>query len=300
MNIVKQQWINFLFIPETRNRSRSYIHERHIKWQENSGFDQYLLLIAAIFALIGFATLSVAGFTTGFYTVHEFGLQLFPEYFWENITFAGDALVAVTIALLFSYRFPQISLAIVLCALFGGLVIHILKAAISLPRPPAVLEIGTFVVIGPEFQKGSMPSGHTATAFMLAGVLSRCLDSTFKKIGVIFFAALIGWSRVVSGVHWPADVCMGAALGLSVAWFSLILTDRWKMNFSSYLSITTIPLICAFSLLNFDGGFSTTVSTAQILGYFTLGYWLLVWLIEITGSKEKVSQQSIWPAMAVK
>jgi undecaprenyl-diphosphatase len=60
----------------------------------------------------------------------------------------------------------------------------------------------------------SFPAGHAATAFAGAMVLAYVAR---RAAPVLFLtAALIGFSRVYDGVHYPTDVLAGAALGVVV------------------------------------------------------------------------------------
>jgi len=61
----------------------------------------------------------------------------------------------------------------------------------------------------------SFPSGHTSTSFACAYVISRLAPRL--TIPVFVLAALIGFSRVYVGVHYPLDVVVGAIFGLIVA-----------------------------------------------------------------------------------
>lgn len=69
----------------------------------------------------------------------------------------------------------------------------------------------------------SMPSGHSFNAFLLAGMLAYVIFVlTERRITVwpyvpMFWAALVGLSRVELGVHTPLDVTIGGALGLVVS-----------------------------------------------------------------------------------
>jgi undecaprenyl-diphosphatase len=61
----------------------------------------------------------------------------------------------------------------------------------------------------------SMPSGHTAAAFLVASLLVQF----YGDVALIAYcwAGLIGLSRVVLGVHYPTEIAAGAILGLSAA-----------------------------------------------------------------------------------
>ncbi|QTH62599.1 phosphatase PAP2 family protein [Psychrosphaera ytuae] len=60
--------------------------------------------------------------------------------------------------------------------------------------------------------KFSMPSGHTAAAFLFA-TLIMTFYPTFSQIAFCW-ASLVGISRVFLGVHFPGDVVVGATLGV--------------------------------------------------------------------------------------
>lgn len=61
----------------------------------------------------------------------------------------------------------------------------------------------------------SFPSGHAATSF--AGATLLALLAPRFAVPLLALAALIAWSRVYVGVHFPLDVLAGAALGVAVA-----------------------------------------------------------------------------------
>ena len=61
----------------------------------------------------------------------------------------------------------------------------------------------------------SMPSGHTAAAFVMASLTAQFYPDL--SLFAYSWASLIGLSRVVLGVHYPTDIAAGAILGLGCA-----------------------------------------------------------------------------------
>lgn len=70
----------------------------------------------------------------------------------------------------------------------------------------------------------SFPSGHTATAFAFAAGVGRVLPHAAVPLHGL--AALIGYSRVHTGVHYPGDVVAGAISGTVVAQIVTHAIDR--------------------------------------------------------------------------
>jgi undecaprenyl-diphosphatase len=60
----------------------------------------------------------------------------------------------------------------------------------------------------------SFPSGHAATSFACATVISAAAPRF--RVPLYVLAGLIAWSRVYVGVHYPLDVLAGALYGLAL------------------------------------------------------------------------------------
>ena len=92
------------------------------------------------------------------------------------------------------------------------LVVELVKALVDRRRPYIVLEDTR--VIGWRERGLSFPSGHTAQTFFMTTLLLQYFDLSFLVSGLLFgAAALVGFTRVYVGVHYPRDVLAGAALG---------------------------------------------------------------------------------------
>ena len=61
----------------------------------------------------------------------------------------------------------------------------------------------------------SFPSGHTAAAFAFATGVGHASPAAAVPLRAL--AALVGYSRVHTGVHYPGDVIAGALIGTAFA-----------------------------------------------------------------------------------
>ena len=70
----------------------------------------------------------------------------------------------------------------------------------------------------------SFPSGHAATAFAFATAVAHTDPHTSAPLRAL--AALVAYSRIHTGVHYPGDVVIGSLLGISLAHLTLSLRER--------------------------------------------------------------------------
>lgn len=78
----------------------------------------------------------------------------------------------------------------------------------------------------------SFPSSHAANSFAQATFFS--LFAPRLKWALLGFATLVSLSRVFVGVHYPADLIVGAVVGMSVGGAIFILFDRLKPHENWY------------------------------------------------------------------
>lgn len=142
----------------------------------------------------------------------------FLNYFFIPYTYVGDGffIIALTVVLFFLKR-KYLSLMIISSYLLSGFFTQVLKFFISEARPAYFLENTNY----PYFIENvtlhnyhSFPSGHSASAFALAAILSFSIKN--KNYSILFFllAALVGYSRIYLGQHFIDDVFAGSFLGV--------------------------------------------------------------------------------------
>lgn len=116
--------------------------------------------------------------------------------------------------------------------LLGFLVTNLtVKPLVSRARPWVVLE--ELVTLATSGDPNSFPSGHTCSAFAFGVAVAMVLPWKWAKAAAIAAAALMGFSRVYVGVHFPSDVLAGAVIGtlcgLLGAWITGKVQERYRL-----------------------------------------------------------------------
>jgi len=228
--------------------------------------------IVPLLCLLGFTIVLATGSNeTLFRILNRLG-PLTSDTLWANLTILGDTLVAIALAGLLARHRPDILWGLLLAALFATLWVHGIKSLAGALRPLAILGPEQVHVIGHALRSGAFPSGHTATAFTLAGVFMLCGAPRWLTGGLLLMAILAGISRSAVGAHWPLDLFAGAFGGWLAAAIGCWLADRWDWGVrpGPARGIRIFFLLCAVALL-------TIHDTGSIGAAATLGLGSVIW-----------------------
>ncbi len=139
------------------------------------------------------------------------------DYLLPWLTYLGSHFAVILFILLSFLIARQRPFSRHLLFLYGiqSAVVYSLKFLIQRERPLFILEMGDKISKGPgEILDPSFPSAHAAYSLMMATFLSTCFPRL--RIFLYLFAALIAWSRIYLGLHFPSDVLAGALLGYGI------------------------------------------------------------------------------------
>lgn len=228
------------------------------------------IILAALFTLIKMSDLNKSLFLD----LNQISLYS-TKYLWVFFTFWGDALASTIILIPFIRKKPDILWGGLIGAISCAVVVYLLKQHFGVKRPTAVLSLDEFIHIGRMVKRGSFPSGHTATAFWLAGTIAFSFRKFKITITVLSLASLIGLSRIAVGVHWPLDVIMGAIIGWFFAYFGHFIYGMFiKKEMYSGIKIFMILLsiLAFYTAFIYDAHYPSVINI-KIVGGALLCLW---------------------------
>lgn len=147
--------------------------------------------------------------------------------FFKTITHLGDAGIFWIILTLVMLCFKKTRVAGIYsaCALLGSVVINnmILKPIVARTRPYEVIE-GLKLIVA-KANDYSFPSGHTGASFASAVAMCRKVKKPYGILALVL-AALIAFSRIYVGIHYPTDILGGLVTGVGLGILVNIIGDK--------------------------------------------------------------------------
>ncbi|MDH5509981.1 MAG: phosphatase PAP2 family protein [Nitrospinota bacterium] len=149
------------------------------------------------------------------------------------VTVTGDATVVISCGFMLIWtwnlapwknRRGRMTALFLVALVVGGGAMHAIKQNLPKDRPLAHFEEriqkGEITVRAPFslLYHRTFPSGHTQTAFGAAMFLALVIRKPAAIMALFAWAAMVGFSRVYTGVHFPMDIAGGAVLGAGSAW----------------------------------------------------------------------------------
>lgn len=171
---------------------------------------------------------------------HGLDNRLF-DFFMPFITDFGSILAWLIIfGLMFLFggqKTRKIAFLGVVALILANIVVYSLKYFVAEPRPFLTLANVDLLVHAEE--TFSFPSGHAASSFAAAFIIGckyrlNLKGKTYSLFyPLMIFAAVVGFSRIYIGVHYPYDVLVGAIIGVLSSYFVL---KFWNHNLTERFS----------------------------------------------------------------
>ena len=144
--------------------------------------------------------------------IQEHIRQEWMDGFITRLGDAGIIWIALAIILLIPKKTRRAGIAALIALAVGALITNAaLKNIVERIRPYETIPgLVRLIEAQPDF---SFPSGHSCASFAAAFALFKTLPGKRKiwKILCIILAALIAFSRLYVGVHYPSDVLAGSS-----------------------------------------------------------------------------------------
>ena len=137
---------------------------------------------------------------------------------FSAVTFLGGEGVFIAVAIVVFWCVSKRDGYYLIAAGVGGTVINqTMKIVCRVPRP-WVRDPGFTIVESAREGAGgySFPSGHSQNCVVALGGTARFLQKTWVRVVLWVLTALVCFSRMYLGVHTPADVAVGAGIGLAL------------------------------------------------------------------------------------
>jgi undecaprenyl-diphosphatase len=155
--------------------------------------------------------------------INRLGQKEWIQKFFRSVSRLGDggfwAAMALGLVLLRGVGVLPWLIQVAATAIVGVLIYKLLKHFLVRERP--YISHGEIRLGAAPLDRYSFPSGHTLHA--VSFTLLFCHVEPVLALVALPFAVLVAISRVILGLHYPSDVLVGAAIGMTLAQVSISL-----------------------------------------------------------------------------
>jgi membrane-associated phospholipid phosphatase len=196
---------------------------------------QGLLVLIFLFALLTLSLVWSAGQRVDSWIFLFLNLHGYHPSWLDRImrlaTQLGNVLTALLFAgLSFLLRNNVLAIEMIVGTFTLLLLVETMKVATDRARP--FLDLAEARIIGFRERGRSFPSGHTAQTFFLMTLFSHWFQiGLWGTIALYAIAALVGFTRIYVGAHYPRDVIGGAVLGSVWGILATLVDPYWLGRF---------------------------------------------------------------------
>jgi membrane-associated phospholipid phosphatase len=166
----------------------------------------------------------------------------------------------------------------ILAYLLTSLIVQFFKHYFHFGRPLMHYSKDEIYTSGDKLTRLSFPSGHSASAMVLAWYLAEGLKTRWKSI-IFFLGVTAGISRIYIGAHYPRDVTAGLAIGFLVSFIVFTVSKKRVLHANrpeykyNIILVSLTGLISAIAYLYFHPKSYKPIS--GVLNLLAAGFMIL-------------------------
>lgn len=193
-----------------------------------------------------------------------------------NLTQLGDVIIILPFFTIFIIYAPKFWHTLLSALIVSGIFSFLLKKLFAIPRPAAVFDNDSFLILGNALTGNtSLPSGHSIATFTILTSLFFAFTPKKVKLKTIWFFSIliigliIAFTRVGVGAHYPLDVLIGSAIGCIAALIGVFINRKynpwiWIGNKKYYPIFIFVMFVWGIALMN------KIIATNLMIFYFSL------------------------------
>ena len=165
----------------------------------------------------------------GFILLNPYHTSILDKVFYFLTKLGNGWCMVMVAALYLLMKRKKLALLVISSYALSGLLAQLLKYLFPEARPAVFLEKSNypyFIEHVTLHSYSSFPSGHTASAFAMAAVLTFYFPNKWWSLPLLVYACLVGYSRIYLGDHFLNDVLAGGVIGIVCAVVCWVLAVR--------------------------------------------------------------------------